>query len=67
MKRHQGYRTSVSGKGAQCSMCGDWIPVRDEAVLMEPGVIRGDGSFDGNALTLHGILCMSCFDDLEYC
>lgn len=61
MDRHNGYSTK-DGE-AQCTKCGDWVEQGDDAVLLDPCVVTGNGT-EMRPTVIHGILCMGCFDSL---
>lgn len=63
MNTHQGYDTKTS-KGAKCSKCNGWIPTGHKAVSIEPAVIKESGGAKVKATAIHGILCMSCYEEL---
>lgn len=62
MKTHQGY--TAGEDGAVCSACGDLIEPGDDAVLMDPAEIQETGSANPKATAIHGVLHVSCFEQL---
>lgn len=63
MRTHNGYKTQED-LGAKCTKCEDWIPVGEEAVLMESTTIDERGSARTNSKAFHGVLCMDCYEGI---